>query len=428
MVMLESYGSVDLEEDPCIFTSCGHVFTLSTMDGMMEVSKHYELDETRNGLSIKVTLEAFSSRELPTCPSCRGPLRDIARYGRIVRRALLDESAKKFTSWSNAEHNRLARGLQAEYNKLLHSQGNAVKVVQNLTLTGDIDTQLEAIKGLRSGKRYRQVLALRQTISAFAKKLQRDEQPFQRVKDLVESIRRQPGSGPIGQFVFHDTELQLREHLQGVILLHRCDVVLLSDIIGVHQRVPPTSMHGTIQVNFTSNRGQCEAAIDEARKTFNFRQLTEARVLWARFAALECNLTDATHESSLQTDLVGMEDLKDTSLAHLKEAEALCDEYPRPPRGLKEDIIQVREMLKTATFSSEMRMVVAAMATEFSGTGHWYRCVRGHPFTVGECGMLMELAKCPACGAGIGGQSHHPTEGVTHAHDIEGRFGSLNIS
>ena len=31
------------------------------------------------------------------------------------------------------------------------------------------------------------------------------------------------------------------------------------------------SVHGTIQVNFTSNRGQCEAAIDEAQKTFNFR-------------------------------------------------------------------------------------------------------------------------------------------------------------
>ena len=188
------------------------------------------------------------------------------------------------------------------------------------------------------------------------------------------------------------------------------------------------SVHGTIQVNFTSNRGQCEAAIDEAQKTFNFRQLTEARVLWARFAALECNLTDAKHESSLQTDLVGMEHLKDTSLAHLKEAEALCDEYPQPTRGLKEEIIQIREMLKTSTFNSEMRMVVAAMATEFSGTGHWYRCIRGHSFAIGECGMPMELAKCPAYGAGIGGQSHRPTEGVTLAHDIEGRFRSLSIS
>ena len=428
MVMLESYSSVNLDEDPCIFTSCGHVFTLSTMDGMMEVSKHYELDESRNALSIKVTLEAFSSHELPTCPSCRGPLRDIARYGRIVRRALLDESAKKFTSWSNAEHNRLAHRLHAEYSRLLHSQESAVKVVQNFALTGDVDTQLEAIKGFRSGTRYRQVLALRRAISEFAKKLERDEQPFQRVKDLVESIRRQAGSGRVGQFVFHDSELQLREHLQGVILLLRCDVVLFSDIIGVHQRMPPNSMHGTIQVNFTSNRGQCEAAIDEAQKTFNFRQLTEARILWARLAALECNLTNATHESSLQTDLVGMEHLKDTSLAHLEEAEALCDEYPQPTRGLKEEIVQVRDMLKTATFSSEMRMVVAAMATEFSGTGHWYRCVRGHPFTVGECGMPMELARCPACGAGIGGQSHRPTEGVTHAHDIEGRFGSLSFS
>ena len=79
MVMLESYSSVNVEEDPCNFTSCGHAITLSTMDGMIEVSKHYELDGTRNALSKTVTLEAYSSHGLPTCPSCRSPLRDIAR-------------------------------------------------------------------------------------------------------------------------------------------------------------------------------------------------------------------------------------------------------------------------------------------------------------------------------------------------------------
>ncbi|KAI7245873.1 hypothetical protein KC365_g101 [Hortaea werneckii] len=36
--------------------------------------------------------------------------------------------------------------------------------------------------------------------------------------------------------------------------------------------------------------------------------------------------------------------------------------------------------------------------------------------------MPMELARCPTCGEGIGGQHHRPTAGVQHASDIEERF------
>ena len=31
-----------------------------------------------------------------------------------------------------------------------------------------------------------------------------------------------------------------------------------------------------------------------------------------------------------------------------------------------------------------------AMAQSFQGTGHWYYCANGHPFTVGDRGMPME--------------------------------------
>ena len=72
-------------------------------------------------------------------------------------------------------------------------------------------------------------------------------------------------------------------------------------------------------------------------------------------------------------------------------------------------------------------MVVAAMQGEFSGTGHWYRCENGHPFTVGECGMPMQTARCPSCGAPIGGHAHRPAEGVERADDIEQEFGNLRV-
>ena len=77
--------------------------------------------------------------------------------------------------------------------------------------------------------------------------------------------------------------------------------------------------------------------------------------------------------------------------------------------------------------SDEMRAVVAAMANEFQGTGHWYRCVNGHPFTVDQCGRPMETARCPECGATAGGQDLLAADGVTQAQDIERQFGDLHL-
>ena len=38
--------------------------------------------------------------------------------------------------------------------------------------------------------------------------------------------------------------------------------------------------------------------------------------------------------------------------------------------------------------------------------GHWFKCPNGHFYCIGECGGATEIAKCPECGARIGGESH----------------------
>lgn len=40
-------------------------------------------------------------------------------------------------------------------------------------------------------------------------------------------------------------------------------------------------------------------------------------------------------------------------------------------------------------------------------------------FAIGECGMPMEQARCPECGAPIGGSNHRAVEGVSRAMDME---------
>lgn len=40
-------------------------------------------------------------------------------------------------------------------------------------------------------------------------------------------------------------------------------------------------------------------------------------------------------------------------------------------------------------------------------------------FAIGECGMPMQLARCPECGAPIGGTNHREVAGVTRAEEME---------
>ncbi len=41
-------------------------------------------------------------------------------------------------------------------------------------------------------------------------------------------------------------------------------------------------------------------------------------------------------------------------------------------------------------------------------------------FAIGECGMPMQLARCPECGAAVGGAHHQAASGVTRAVQMEG--------
>ncbi|RKO86680.1 hypothetical protein BDK51DRAFT_5433, partial [Blyttiomyces helicus] len=54
----------------------------------------------------------------------------------------------------------------------------------------------------------------------------------------------------------------------------------------------------------------------------------------------------------------------------------------------------------------EKAAVFRAMAATFGGSGHWYECPNGHPYTIGECGMAMQQSRCPECGAAVGGGNH----------------------
>ena len=68
---------------------------------------------------------------------------------------------------------------------------------------------------------------------------------------------------------------------------------------------------------------------------------------------------------------------------------------------------------------SESERIEVVKAMNFS-QGHWFKCPNGHFYCIGDCGGAMQIAKCPECGAQIGGQSHALLPGNRLAPEMDG--------
>lgn len=422
--MLSSYGEVDLSESPCMFLPCGHIFTVESLDGVMAMSDYYDLDGT-NGMPVALIgkSKAFSYQEVKACPDCRSSLRLVPRYGRITRRALLDESTKKFVSWSNREYMQYAEAMKNVQDQLIRSRTGAVLPACSVNLGQGSHVQ---VLGKSQGQRYRQLSALRGRIDVFLQTTAVEGQPFSRVHGLVESLRRRllTSGGTLDAFDFDQSLLQTRGTLLATALAVRCEILALSDFITVFHAQEQQQGRSLI-VDFSPDRDLCGFLIDFAARDSHILQQTEGHIFWAHFAALECEVMESRDGND--STKTAFEKLKLDAERHLDSAEELCTTFPGQTISVSAEVEDVRRLLREAGYQSQMRMVVAAMQGEFSGTGHWYRCENGHPFTVGECGMPMQMARCPSCNAPIGGQNHRPTEGVQHAGDIEQEFGNLRV-
>ncbi|PHH86139.1 hypothetical protein CDD83_10676 [Cordyceps sp. RAO-2017] len=424
---MKEYHEVNLDEEPCIFPVCGHFLTVASMDGQMDMSAHYDLDE--NGLPTRISRvsEPFSMGEsgVKSCASCRGSLRNVSRYGRIVRRALLDEATKKFITWSNAEYLTLAESLLVEQGKLQQApaptsfsspgeKNHSRFALQRLR-------QLASMQELVGNGRYNRAVDLWKKISSYARRVRKEEQPFQRVAELVLYANRQDKTS--NQFNVDESVTQVRGYLVAASLLLKCDIMIHSDFLQLRKR--PGLARFDVEVDFSLHWEECKGLIENARRTTHPREEAQGHVLAAQLGWL-CLGFDSYPRTTVpraawdESQPSGR--MREDAMGHLVQARALLDKYPSTA-VLKDEIDAAEAMLTDDVYrpvsGEEMLSIYRAMKGELRGTGHWYTCANGHPFTIDRCGMPMEMAVCPECGARIGGQNHVAAEGVRHAEEIE---------
>ncbi|KAJ9132560.1 p-loop containing nucleoside triphosphate hydrolase protein [Coniochaeta hoffmannii] len=456
-IEMSEYRDIDLDKDPCIFPDCGHFLMVTSMDGQMNMSAHYYFNpEAGHPVSIKASCQPFSMDEIKVCATCRGPLRNVARYGRIVRRAMLDEATKKFITWSIDRHLRLANRLLSEKGRIETTLEDAKKMPRPSQPAGKAVIapshsrigQLHALSKAAGRNRYDMLTRLWSDISSFAGEVRREEQPFQRVADLVKFANQQHITR--GDFVFDDSVLQVKGTTMAAALLLSCEIVVFSDFLELRRGGSTSEEYAEIKLDFDAHLAECLNLLELARRSKLLRQEVEGHIYYAQFcgfARMLCQKSDtaATAQGPAQTLLnttwasppqtSNHDVLKEKGLAHAAEASAVIAAHPSSLADLAAQVEAAENTLRDGVFyqavsTEEMRAVYAAMAGSFRGTGHWYTCENRHPFTVGECGMPMEQVRCPECDAPIGGRDHRPAEGVRRAAEMDelaGGVGEMNL-
>ncbi|KAL9107642.1 MAG: hypothetical protein Q9227_007449 [Pyrenula ochraceoflavens] len=444
-IMTTTYGETDVDDDPVLIPRCGHPMTMSSMDGMFDMQKTFKMSAGNIPVGLSGTSEPFSAESLKTCPMCRSPLRDLNRYNRIVRRGMIDESTKKFIVWSNAAFAPLAERVQTLESELVDSQiearaelgtkrsnsssGSNIAAVKLSDNRNQFLQHIQRISDLKS--RYKGALRLRQDVSTFLRRVRDGEQPFGRIWNLVENERRRKGrENP--HFQFQVDVLQTRSRLLTTSLLIRCDLAIFSDFFalrtGSSALMAPDDFRVTpLKIDFAQVRKECLELSEEAASRKQPLTQVEAYIYSARFAALERSNLDAEAAVTERHAL-----LKNSGLEQLEMAENVAKLNPGSVRGMSSQISDIRRMLNNGVFysvvtSQETQDVYRALSQEFRGTGHWYRCVNGHPFTIGECGMPMQTSRCPQCGSPVGGEHHQTVDGVTRDVEMESLMGNLTL-
>ncbi|KAF2680876.1 P-loop containing nucleoside triphosphate hydrolase protein [Lentithecium fluviatile CBS 122367] len=424
-VEMTQYKDVDPDKDPIIVPRCGHAMTMSNMDGTLGIASVYDLGICGNIEGIKKS-GPFSSDELkslPGCPTCRGSLRSINRYGRLVRRVILDESTKRFVTSAGMQFGPLMERFlktQKEFVNIPFAPTNS----RPLNFRGSRHDQFRDISAITTGeKRYDEIKECRLNITRFFRKVHRDESPFARIWNLVNAARRRAGKtdemdlqSPVSNVAFH---------IMALALLIRCDIALLVDVLAEFGKLRKGPLPPKIQVDLSKNRDECTKFIEDAWGAKDMERCVEGHIFFARYCAMEIPFATSSETENNLTTL---------GLKHLAVVEALCKENNTDRlNSLLPEVQDAKVSLIKKTFtqtvsSDERRSILAAMAKEFRGRGpRWYVCCNGHPFSVGQCGRPMEEAECPQCGETIGGKEHRPGVGVSVAEGLEEELRSMKM-
>ncbi|CAF9923790.1 hypothetical protein IMSHALPRED_006018 [Imshaugia aleurites] len=489
------YHEIDLDETPIIVPACGHIALMITMDRLMGISDHHEVSDSGVPIAFRSKSFPLEVSEVKSCPRCQGSLRNLHRYNRITQRFNIDESTKKFIVRSNMALVPLATRLEQEEQRLLKTK-STIDVATPVTkprytpicptlvrLGGPRGVLLHKISELSGlDTRCGPLLALHHEIHMFLGKLKEDEHHFAGIHRTL--TRR-------SRAMYSATTLQTTNGLLTKALLLRCEYDILSEIVEIHRnQVPKTGIqHHWLTVplclDLDFNRRDCNDLIEEAIQKVQPVTEIEARMLFAKFVALErtasiqpegiegllsqaCRKLMKAKDIAGNSPILGQPNSSNLELGSQKlegelrkyfvgegETKVRCkvldctklfagegfwrkhveDRHPQWYEQTKASVssntssmlAEIEEVEKMVT-TSQRQAAYLAMTQDLERAGRWYYCVNMHAFTKAKHEAPVHTLKCPQCGELVAGPPEEVVEEGSGAVDLEHQSRDMVLS
>ncbi|SCO78800.1 related to ECM32-DNA dependent ATPase/DNA helicase B [Fusarium oxysporum] len=429
LLELLSYAEIDLDESPVVVLSCGHFFTGETLDGSVSLDEVYARDGEGKFNGLKDISESLSSK-VPFCPDCKRPIRQFAtkRYNRLINRAVMDQICKRFMITGRGQLDHLEQQLQILEDKLDSTR-------KAYTLKDGV--------GVLPKKRYEGLDKLTAVSNALVKTMNEEHQPTKVLFDAMATSRAKATGDSVSVIrqmealrlspLASDSQIVLGADL----LVIKSLEIKLKDFITLLRNWKGTAggdlLRGWIKEQATPSMPKllhsCEKLIEQAKYAKLPRIIVAATLTFARVSQLLAWRSRAADKPSVQKsgekNTEAVEDRMGTARKLLHDALEQCSQLGNSD-DMKERVqamLRLFEPRYEEVTPEELASIKSAMVSGSGGiathSGHWYHCVNGHPFAIGECGMPMEEARCSECGAPIGGRNHQAVDGVTRAEDME---------
>ncbi|KAJ5271485.1 hypothetical protein N7524_004754 [Penicillium chrysogenum] len=415
---------------PIVVLGCGHFFTSGSVDGLVRLDEVYTRDRSGKFDGLRDVSASLAST-IPSCPDCKQPIRQFVtkRYNRVINRAVMDETCKRFLTKGRID---------------LEALDSRLNTLADALVAKDTTTRPISLTKAQISTRYRAFVQLAKQAAVLSKMMDTGHQPAKRLKDAI-ALRQKPSddeattvSSQLKRLTIStprpDNQITLRARLISI----RAREFVLHDkfrLLNSNAKVEETIL--TVQLNQLTIPflEDCQDLIIQAKGGSLSRIVITATLAFAKISELlgwynrtrpvrGKDETDMKRRAS--TGLESRDNRRNMAREFLADALHLCDQLGNCEE-LREKVQEMNRLFEEDRYEEitpeELASIKIAMVGGRGGiatnSGHWYNCINGHPFAIGECGMPMELAKCPECGAHIGGQNHQPVEGVSRAEHME---------
>ncbi|CAG8027151.1 unnamed protein product [Penicillium salamii] len=425
----KTYAEVNLDETPIIVLGCGHFFTNESVDGLVGLDEVYTRDKDGNFNGIRNSSSLANA--IPSCPDCKQPIRQFVtkRYNRVINRAVMDETCKRFLTKGRSDLQEIEKGLE-EAEKQLNAEEVSLA-------TWDLEQDFK-VRHANCKRLALQAFKLSRTMNA-------ENQPMTRLMDSIEIFQKLPkGEEDTLSAQMKDLNIAKRERnnqitLRAQFLNIRARELVLSDIFRVMGSIKKSNYSSSamflkIPSELTVILRECQSQIDRSNEEKLFRVVIAATISFSKLAHLNSWYHRSyPGEAEIDPKAEGgkatpkkVEYWCDIARELLAAALKLCEELGDCPE-LREKVQEMAHLYEGPRYETvtlkEVQSIKMAMVSGLQGmatnTGHWYNCENGHPFAIGECGMPMEEARCPECRARIGGQNHQLVDGASRAVEME---------